>query len=370
MTTLTVKPWPPRAGEKSRSTRTTTLPKALAVLVAVLGVVCLAPSAALAVFSRPYLTQLTGAPTGPLGEQVPFKSVEGLAVAPSSGGLFSDDVFVGTEGLVDVFSAANVFAPPQITGLQTNSLAYDEKSETLEGAKEKEYVAVDNSVGPAEGDVYRAAPTKQGAQSGAVYRTNGSGEPVPFTCAASHSGEYVKGNELTGRPGENGKPGEAWEDTVEPVNGVAVDSGSGPSAGDIYVIYNRGPYGNPLEANQIDEFTSQGCFVRAITGANVPEADVFHGQLNGVAVDPVHGDVLVEAQDSAGDQAIDEFTDSGGYLGKITGISQTDQFSFSGDVAGRGFISSRDGLAVGSNGDLYVGVREYTEAEEKEFDKL
>ena len=102
MTRLTAKARPPRAGEKSRSTRTTTLPKALAVLVAALGVVCLAPSAAFAVFTRPYVTQLTGAPTGPLGEEVPFNDVGGIAVDSRSPG----HVWIGDKGtsLVDEVS--------------------------------------------------------------------------------------------------------------------------------------------------------------------------------------------------------------------------------------------------------------------------
>ena len=347
--------------------------KILAVLAVVLGLALFVPSLAFAEFSRPYIGQITEAP-GLFGEQAPFQNLYGLAVDP-----LNDDVFVGTEiippgqafgtKVVDEFDSANVFMPPQISGIPIGSLAYDAQSMTLEGAvgEGSEYVAVDNSTGPAAGDVYIASGHGLIPQLGTVRRVDAKGEPAPFTCTAPHSEEYVKGGELTGRPGENGKSAETWEGSLNPVTGVAVDSGSGKSAGDVYVIYNHGNYTNPLEANQVDEFTPEGCFVRAITGVDVPEADAFGEALHGVAVDPTTGDVLVEAQDSAQNQVIDEFTEAGKFLGEITGSSGADPFSRPG-YPGSGFIEGA--IAVSSHGGLYVGVHDDHEVTEKELEEV
>ena len=321
------------------------------LLIAFLSLLSLTATPASAEFTRPYLTQITGT-TGEHGEPLPFPGeLEGLAVDPDP---LDENVFVGVGEAVDEFSSLNVFMPPPITGVGTRSLAFDGKSGKLVGGEREEYVAVDNSLKQPEvyGDVYRAGLTGAPSEGrGTVVRVTESGAPAPFTCTAEHHEEYVKENELTG------KPGETWTGTSNPVSGVAVDSGSGASAGDIYVIND----GGQREGNQVDEFTSEGCFVRAITSANVPETHVFNGSLYGIAVDPTDGDVLVEAEVGFRYQAIYEFTESGEFLGKLTGSSRTDQFGEAGLYAAFG-----DGIAVSSGGALYVHVREYTE---KEYDE-
>ena len=99
---------------------------------------------------------------------------------------------------------------------------------------------------------------------------------------------YIKnGNELTGDPQET------WEG-INPVAGVAVNSGSGPSAGDIYVSYSHNPN------SRIDVFASTGCFEREIIGPGTNQEKNFAGRgPTGLAVDPSNGDVLAEAKDSA-----------------------------------------------------------------------
>ena len=323
-----------------------------------LGLALSMPSLASAEFSRPYLTQITG--TQSEGKLVPFTGLSSLTVDPDP---LEENVFVGTEiippgqafgtKVVDEFDSANVFMPPQITGVGTNSLAFDDTPAPgkLVGAGEGEYVAVDNTTSATGGDVYRAAEAGQGSDTGVVHRVNASGSSEPFTCTEDgKTPEDIKGNELTG----TGNPDQAWHGALDPVDGVAVDSGSSPSsAGDIYVINNRGDNTNPLERNQVDEFTSKGCFVRAITGSAVPEAGAFEQKLKGVAVDPTDGDLLVEARGSAGNEVSDEvieFTESGEYLGQISGSSNTAPFGSN----GLGY----SGIAANSAGDLYVNVCE------------
>ncbi len=328
--------------------------KILAVLVAALSlaVVLSLPSLASAEFTRPYITQITQAPTGLFGEEVPFPSLGGLASENKSDG----NLFVGSAGnalslWVDEFNSSNAFVEPQITGLQTGSLAFDDKSGGLVDAGEEEYVAADNTTTRTGGDVYVGSSSEiagvgdgGATYRGSVRRLNANGEPEPFSCVAEHHEEYVNGNELTGKPGEKwGREPNGEESTHLAVNGVAVDSGSGASAGDIYVINNEEQY------SEIDQFTPDGCFVRAITKAAVPETVTFIDLLHGVAVDPTDGDVLVERKDSSYNEVIDEFTESGEYLGQITGRSKTDQF---------GRVGLGAGIAVSSAGNLYVSVCE------------
>ena len=150
-------------------------------------VLSVAPSLAQAEFSRPYITQLTGAPTGPLGEQVPFQALEGLAVDPDP---LKDDVFVGTDAdiegsvhpVVDEFSPSNAFLEEQHTGVPNHSLAFDDESGQLVEAGAREFVAIDDSVSVPEayGDIYFA--TETGYLASRVRRGDDEGNPVDFKC--------------------------------------------------------------------------------------------------------------------------------------------------------------------------------------------
>jgi hypothetical protein len=338
---------------------------ALGVLLACLAGFLFAGAPAFAGFSRPYLTQITGTPTGPLGEQVPFGYVECIAIDTKQGGPGS--VWVGQkvgEGgntpLIDEFSASNVFVS-QLTGLPTHSCAFDDSNEKLYTVGTSEYVAVDNSTGPYAGDIYFGHDGSGSiTEPGGLRRETPAGAAVPFTCPEGIAARYInKYGELVGRPGEGGGPAEPELWYGGNLGGVAIDSSNGGSAGDIYVINNRG-----LASLEVEEFTPAGCFVRAITGhvevssgGGKKEVELFADALSGVAVDPTDGDVLVTSIDpgSLGSEGVYEFNSSGEYLGEIAG---TPNKRFERERAFQG-----GGIAVSSSGELYVGVHEEEEVE-------
>jgi hypothetical protein len=342
---------------------------ALATLLACIAGCLLASAPALAEFSRPYISQITSAPTGPNGVQVPFGALGGLTVDPLSG-----NVYVGFEAgsFAYEFDSSDEFIE-QLTGLSSGNLAFNDGNGRLEGSSgiansEGNFVAVDNSTSPADkarGDVYIESESKVETRynyepRGFVHRVEGSGGPVPFTCKENgKTPEYInEAGELTG------KPGETWGEhaNLKAFGGIAVDSGGATvaSAGDIYVALHNVPGGTPVIQSHVDEFTPEGCFVREFTEAMVPEKipngeGVFVSGISGVAVDPSDGDVLIEALDSYGNAAIDEFSESGEFLGKVTGISKTDQFlGEAGEAFGDG------GISVNAEGDFYVNVGEFT----------
>ena len=334
-------------------------------VLALLGVVCLAPTPALAVFTRSYLTQITGAPTGPLGEEAPFNGVGGIAAAgaevpPDSGE--AGNIWVGVLAenetqLVDEFSSANVFVAPQLSGYSIGSLAFDDTSgepESAPGYEGLEWVAVDNSRALADaeaaGDVYFASASKAAPSLGSVRRETASHGPAPFTCPQGTSEKYIENGELVGIPGQR------WENKfAAAVQGIAVDSSSGGSAGDVYVVV-----GSAGERPEVDRFSREGCFLGMVTEAAVPEQYAFDAGVKGIAVDPTDGDLLVEAWvvNDQNSVFIDEFTASGEYLGRVSGTSKEAQFTV------RGRYEPGSGIAVSSAGDLYLEVVEGAEGSE------
>jgi hypothetical protein len=331
---MTVKP-------TERSIRT------LIALTAVLGVVCVAPSVADAEFSRPYLTQLT------TGEEFGRDAVDTVTVDPASAG----NAYVGVaeegenasgrdNGTVDVFSSSNVFTEQIHTGCKSD-LAFDDKSGKLEcGA----LLAIDNSTNAqTTGDVYTGEINFE--FKGKIKRLSANGQPAPFDCQENgKTPDYiVNGDELIGTPSE------LWNEhsyDSPALEGVAVDSGAGADAGDLYVISNL--------TDAIDQFSPEGCFVRAISEAGVPlkgfDTKYYTDQLKDIAVDPASGDVVLAIRETAPTgveiERIDEFTAAGEYLGQITGTSKATPF---GELA----LNSGHGLnimAVGSDGDLYANV--------------
>jgi hypothetical protein len=348
--------------------------KIIVALMAVLGVVCVAPSLACAEFSRPYITQLTGTATGPFPVGFTKNVVDselGLAVAvdPAVGG----NVYVGDSSYqsesLDVFSSANVFME-QVPGLCVRSLAFDDASGKLECSQEiGEPLAVDESGSEAQGDVYVGgndeilSKTGEGRRTrGDVRRLTASRGPADFTCEENgKTPEYiVNRNELIGNTRETWG---AWGEKVGPsaravILGVAVDSGSGVYAGDIYVIYVN----YALSIVEIDQFSPTGCFMRSFSEAGVPLKPFTSetggtDQLYGIAVDPTDGDVVVPLEEKTPTgsyvNVLDEFTGAGEYLGRVTGTSKASPF-------GEHALSEQNqsGVAVSSAGDLYVSVCE------------
>ncbi len=325
----------------------------LALAVCVTGLLC-ASAPALAEFSRPYISQITGAPTGPNGVQVPFaeSGLVSLTVDPHSGNLYAGI----TPDVADEFSSSGDFVE-QLMGLSGVRFVFDDESGKLEGVgwEEGEYAAVDNSTSPtdkARGDIYLTGFTRgPNGGLGFVRRLDSGGTSAPFTCLENgKTPKYInETGELTGKPGETW--GESSATAV--VDGIAVDSGDATvaSAGDIYVLIEN-------STAHVDEFTSEGCFVREFTQAMVPEKlpdgnGVFGNYIRGVAVDPTDGDVLIQDLDSSGNEVVDEFTESGELLGKVTGISKTDNFSVGAGLAeSGGFVPS--GISVNAEGDLYL----------------
>jgi hypothetical protein len=339
-----------------------------------------ASTPALAEFSRPYIGQITSTPTGLNGTQVPFVGLAGLTVDPLSG-----NVYISGEGLTDEFNPSDEFIE-QLTGL-SNGLVFDDESGRLENVGEAKgyHVAVDNSTSPtdkARGDIYFASSTSPGSgpsgERGYVRRVDSTGASSPFTCLENgETPEYINGaGELTGKPGESW--GEYNDVGTDVTDGIAVDSGGATvaSAGDIYVAIKNSGEASPTTATHVDEFTSEGCFVRELAQTLVPEKipndstseGVFVPGIAGVAVDPTDGDALVQAWDSSGNEAVDEFSESGEFLGKITGISKTDNFSDAIGSGGNrpGFQSRSSGMSVNAEGDLYLVDYEFSgEYEEK-----
>ena len=345
----------------------------LTVLVAALGLALLAPSVASAAFTRPFVRQLTGTPTGPGGSEVPFSTVGGVAV-DSAGNLLVGD---GSER-VDEFNSSGVFVEtrklngsPRVLGrMAPASLSIDDSTgdlyvtgqetvggyppyvEVFDGSGtlipwyegefgQRAHVAVDNSLAPFAGPVYvsqgegsSGPPFGDGSPRG-VEKFSTSGAPVAFSASAS----YIEGYEIVGTP--SGRFGAAGD--KDPAN-VSVDS-----HGNLYVIAALESGGEPRE---VDEYEPSGRFVRAFSGEETPGLGGSHnwggwggsGPPVGVAVDSASGHLLVSVSDSlSGKGAVDEFEiSSGRFLNQITETSP-----------GRPLPSAFE-MAVDSNGEFYV----------------
>jgi hypothetical protein len=321
------------------------LPFASAALTcAAIAVALIAPAPAAAVFTRPFVRQLTEVPAG-APVPGPLDEPRGVAVNPASGDVLLTSAYPEltlaplASPTIDRFDDGGSYVS-QITGeghfpgvLEGNGLAVDGSTgdlyvggETVNGfqggsvdvfdssgtffsewvfPKDVSGLAVDNSTeagDPTAGDVYIA-------QEGSIQLLSPSGAPVDFTGAAS----YIKGNELTGTPSGPFEFKEPWS--------IATDG-----HGNLYVVGREG--------HTLNEFNSKGVFMRTITGLG-------RGDLEAVAVDPTNGHILI-SESSGGHGLVDELGSSGQTLNLITGTSPSAQF---GDTRG---------LAVDGEGDVYV----------------
>jgi hypothetical protein len=305
---------------------------ALAALTASFVLALLAPSSAPAAFTRPFLRQLGGTPTGTGGSLVPFADNGGLAVDGS------DDLWVGEplepnngkqSDLLDEFSSTGVFLgpasgpapehspeplqlqhsiPPGFTA--PDSLSVDDSTGDFyitghvdfhgEGQETPPLVevfddtgtllaptaltdavgsegidatvAVDNSTDPLDpsaGSVYVIADK----QEPMIEKFNAiTGEPVPFGEAAKCEKEgckYIQGNSIYGYPGKEGSRTSHKFADAESFQ-VTVDN-----EGNIYIPENR--YDEVNENNEqqehfgaVLEYSPSGAFVRAFTGGETP----------------------------------------------------------------------------------------------------
>jgi hypothetical protein len=367
----------------------------LTVIAAVFGLVLIAPSSALAVFTRPFVRQITGTtPAGPGTPVVPFSGPSGVAV-DAAGNLWVSEPIPGR---LDEFNSAGSFVKSVELGKKGNeaeenltppkSLAIDYSTghffitgegnrkgfaepyvevfdsigvlfKRWEGFGPPAHVAVDNSTDPLDPSgcslsvctVYvshgsRNPPPEFGGDGLAqgIEKFDSSGKPVPFEETAS----YVEGSEITGTPSGRFK-------SVTPTpGGITVDS-----HGNIYAIASI-EHGNVEEPQAVYEYSPTGAFVRAFTGGKTPGLGGSHGEggfggeLGGVAVDPASGHVVVSVSSTAfgvNEGAVDEFDSTTGEF--VDQITET-EIEVSPGVRERGRLHSAFEMTVDSQGDLYV----------------
>jgi hypothetical protein len=292
---------------------------ALAALCTMTGALLCSAPAALATLQHPYLSQLTGTPTGPSGESLPFsESLCGVTVDPAS-----QNVYVADPGndAIDIFSSSGAYQS-SITGLgiPTGPFSSNACSTAVSDITGDVYVAdsgpevvyvfnamgtyletikvsgaeyVDVAVDQATGDIYIA-----NFHEGVVDRFNSKNE-------------YEPGSQLTGLS----KP-----------RGLATDS-----SGDLYVADSADAGSD--EGGTVQEFNFSGSRIAQITGT--PTVPL--GNLRSVAVDS-SGNIYVA---DASDGVVEEFNSSGTFIGQTA-------------APGGPFPQ---GVAVNAAGDLYVADR-------------
>jgi hypothetical protein len=195
------------------------------------------------------------------------------------------------------------------------------------GSFEHPSVAVDNSLG---GCVLGEC-TVYVAESSGVVRLGSKGEAMPFECKSKECEEYVKGDEITSIPG---RPHEVFGKDNRPTV-LAVDAG-----GNIYAA--------TVEQTTVYEYRPSGEFVQAFSLDNKEVSRIcpqeLPGEVEGVAVDPASGHLLVSvyAVGRCGG-AIDEFdVGTGKFVAQISEMSSGAQFQHSA------------ALAADGSGDVYL----------------
>jgi cell division septation protein DedD len=308
-----------------------------AVLCSIVGVL-VASAPALAVFTRPYLSQLPEVPvTAPVPG--PIGNPGGVAVDPVNGAVYVSSRSTST---IDEFDSTGSFLS-QLTGEGHFSVSgYGNGGLTslaVDGATGDLYVngaflnggtgntpvdvfdstgvfvselvsfyqsSLSDAVDQSTGDIYVASSSILDGGTNpvypVVYRYDSSNNPVAFAGRAS----YISGNEITGTP--NGRF-EAVSSTGAITN-LATDSN-----GNLYIL-----------GSAVYEYNSNGIFVREFGGGGT-----------GIAIDPTNGDILIATGGS-----IAEYDSSGRFLNTITGTSPSAPF-------GRA-----DGVAVSPTGYVYV----------------
>jgi hypothetical protein len=350
------------------------------VFVVAFGLALLAPSSALAAFTRPFLCQTPpGSFTGFGPEGVAVDAADHLWISETLPG----KVEIGEQGHDKLYgfnsaysacggpimslaiegfdfparlaiesSTSHFYVVGQLqSGGQGYVEVFDSTGKLVERWKhqfEDPYVAVDNSTEPFDlsaGSVYvthRHDPEEPGGDGAppGIGKFAASGKPVPFTGSAA----YIKGSEIVGTP-------------TESVFDIRPESIVVDSQGDIYAVNNGAHNGE----GEVDEFSPSGVFMQAFTGKETPglgenhERGGFGGELAGVAVDPVSGHVLVavsgSAPNTANQGAVDEFdSTTGQYLNQITET----EVEVSPGKHEKSHLHSAKEMTVDSHGDLYV----------------
>lgn len=332
---------------------------ALVTLLIVLGgsLVRTVPTAS-AAFTRPFVRQIDGTPTGVGGSLVPFHEPGGVAISGGS------HLWVGdqNEGLLQLneFDVNGTFekvltiegenpppqgvTPPQSLSIEDTTGAFFVTGNlTVDGFRPRvemfsnsggyvrrwgplgsnAHITVDNSLealDPSKGAVY----VSSGQTTNSISKFNINGETANFSGSAS----YIQGNQITGVPSESF--GE-----VSP-SGIATNA-----LGDIYVANNG--------RSEIDEYAPSGLFIQAFTGREVPglgssrENGGFGGEMGGVAIDPVSSHILITVRNFFSNEgAVDEFGPDGTFIEQIRETSAGEH------------LDSAFELAVDAEGDVYV----------------
>jgi hypothetical protein len=143
---------------------------------------------------------------------------------------------------------------------------------------------------------------------------------------------------VTGQFGSEG----SGDGQLNSPRGVAVDDDpASPSVGDVYVV-DRGN-------RRVEKFTAAGVYISQFDGSEAPQGPF--SDLTGVAVDPSSGDVWVA---DALRGVVDEFTPEGKYAGvQLTGTPA------SAKITGEVHLGNPFGVAVNSEGDVYVNDNHY-----------
>jgi hypothetical protein len=246
---------------------------------------------------------------------------ENIAINLSTGAFYSSNTSDGTT--VEIFSAAG--APEGTVNLPHGAAG----------------IAVDNSSGPSHGSVYvRGDQERGGEESKSIYKFNAVGAAVNFAGCGTCS-EYVQGNEIILPPVSG---------AYEAGDSLAVD----PNDGDIYAV---------ATASEVLEYAPTGELIRAITSAGVPNppgdhtGGPFGGVLQGLAVDPTNGDLLLSVGYGYGENAVeergfvDEFDSSGHYLGQITeaeGEPLSGAYALAADSHGNVYLADRPRFGTGT----------------------
>jgi hypothetical protein len=323
------------------------------------------PSLSLGAFTRPSLHQITQTPKGPFAGPggLSTDAAENLWVGDGnttldefapSGAFVQEVTLKGSTRLpqgstppgslaIEHATATESFyvsGPGTIHGYEPFVEKFD-LTGTLLPWEENEFqglvrVAVDNSTDSSEdpsachpapvGCSVYVAHSKQDAPSPAgdgelagIEKFNAAGEPVAFSAAGTVP--YVKAKEANDIAGtESG--GFAFEE----LGGIAVSP-----EGDIFAVANE----TQLTTPTVLEYEPSGKFLRAFSGQETPgvgesrEKGGWGGALEGVAIDPVSGHLLVSlthfheggSSPEPVEGAIDEFDlGTGRYLDQITGI--------------------------------------------------
>jgi hypothetical protein len=363
---------------------------ALAALGIALSLALLAPAPVSASFTRPFVRQITGTPSGPFSatggpgglaidegnnlwvgdhlSSAPFELDEfGLAELGSS--FLAPSIKINGEEEPPVPQSLN---PPQFIAIDNATGAFYTTAETTVNGKagpgnfsesveifgsagnfvsrfgplhSPSGVAVDNSTEPSDpsiGSVYVTHPERASTppQPNGISKFNANGEKVNFSGSAS----YISGNEIVGTAA--GEEGEFFKQGHFGTHGrpeyIAVDT-----HGNIYAAVREA-----LGGSAVVEYGPTGLVLREFPGSATPGLGEgsqrlsnggFGGEFGGLAVDPVSGHLLVSIRAFPSDEgAVDEFDSTGRFLNQIT------------TTAAGAHLRSAFGLAVDGHGYLYV----------------